>query len=151
MLNDSPCRFMLAILTHPLQLNTEYVFGLFAHITDTQFTLFGIPQAYNIVHFAAHENIVSVVVIVEFNVTSLGNRLGYSEIDLWVRVLHTSCKTGSGRTLTLTAILAHLQLGKASQPVRCHLQIPTIPGGHTACGSWRPARLKQYCSDGRVS
>jgi hypothetical protein len=38
------------------------------------------------VHFAAHENIVSVVAIVEFNVTSLGDVVGYNEIDVWVRL-----------------------------------------------------------------
>ena len=43
------------------ELNTEYLFGLFANIADNpgQITLLGVPLSYEILHFAANQNIVS--------------------------------------------------------------------------------------------
>ena len=43
------------------ELNTEYLFGLFANIAaaPNEFTLLGIPLAYEITHFAASQNIAS--------------------------------------------------------------------------------------------
>lgn len=72
------------------QLNTEYVFGLLSHLSDSQFTLFGTPQSYEVVHFAAHQNIVSAAVIIEFNFTTLGNLITPIELDVWVCILPTT-------------------------------------------------------------
>lgn len=43
------------------ELNTEYLFGLFANIAASpdEFTLLGVPLAYEITHFAASQNIAS--------------------------------------------------------------------------------------------
>lgn len=43
------------------ELNTEYLFGLFANIaaTPNSITLLGIPISYEIIHFAANQNIAS--------------------------------------------------------------------------------------------
>ena len=43
------------------ELNSEYLFGLFANLatSTTQFSLLGIPLAYEITHFAASQNIAS--------------------------------------------------------------------------------------------
>jgi len=56
------------------ELNTEYAFGLFANLAlnPDSFTLLGIPVKYTITHFAANAYIVSVALIVEFEITALG-------------------------------------------------------------------------------
>ena len=43
------------------ELNTEYLFGLFANLATSsdQFSLLGVPVAYEITHFAASQNIAS--------------------------------------------------------------------------------------------
>ena len=43
------------------ELNTEYIFGLFANLAEDQgvFTLLGFPEKYEVVHFAASGNIAS--------------------------------------------------------------------------------------------
>ena len=43
------------------ELNTEYIFGLFANLAadPSAFTLLGFPQKYDVVHFAASGNIAS--------------------------------------------------------------------------------------------
>lgn len=56
------------------ELNTEYAFGLFSNLAlnPGSFTLLGVPVAYTITHFAANQNIISVALIVDFNITALG-------------------------------------------------------------------------------
>lgn len=43
------------------ELNTEYLFGLFANLADnpSEFSLLGLPVKYEILHFAANQNIAS--------------------------------------------------------------------------------------------
>ena len=43
------------------ELNTEYLFGLFANLAQTpgSLSLLGVPLSYEILHFAANENVVS--------------------------------------------------------------------------------------------
>lgn len=43
------------------ELNTEYLFGLFANLAETpeSLNLLGVPVSYEILHFAANENVVS--------------------------------------------------------------------------------------------
>ncbi len=43
------------------ELNTEYLFGLFANLAATpgSLTLLGVPVSYEILHFAANDNVVS--------------------------------------------------------------------------------------------
>lgn len=43
------------------ELNTEYLFGLFANIATNknEFTLLGYPTSYKVTHFAASQNIAS--------------------------------------------------------------------------------------------
>lgn len=56
------------------ELNTEYLFGLFANLaaTPTSLSLLGVPISYNITHFTANRYITSAVVNLELNFTSLG-------------------------------------------------------------------------------
>ncbi|KAK3079610.1 hypothetical protein LTS18_004414 [Coniosporium uncinatum] len=50
------------------ELNTEYVFGLFANLGETDgFSLLGTPKTYTITKFAANENLVSSSVIIQFD------------------------------------------------------------------------------------
>ena len=67
------------------ELNTEYAFGLFANIAlnPSSFTLLGIPVSYDITHFAANQNIVSLVTIVSFKIPTLGVTVPV-EVDFWI-------------------------------------------------------------------
>ncbi|KAI5303128.1 hypothetical protein KEM56_007882 [Ascosphaera pollenicola] len=51
------------------ELNTEYIFGLFSD--PDQFNLLGIPFSYDIVKFAAYDNVAVTSTVVMFNHTSL--------------------------------------------------------------------------------
>ncbi|KAL9008736.1 MAG: hypothetical protein Q9173_006169 [Seirophora scorigena] len=56
------------------ELNTEYLFGLFANLASASpgaISLLGIPLSYEIVQFAANQNIVSSVTRFQFNFTAL--------------------------------------------------------------------------------
>ncbi|KAF2405160.1 hypothetical protein EJ06DRAFT_525706 [Trichodelitschia bisporula] len=66
------------------ELNTEYLFGLFATLAlnPGATTLLGYPVSYEIVHFAASQNIASASTIIMFNLTSVA-RLVPIEIDTW--------------------------------------------------------------------
>ncbi|AEO67533.1 uncharacterized protein THITE_2144873 [Thermothielavioides terrestris NRRL 8126] len=52
------------------ELNTEYIFGLFAD--PTKLSLIGVPVSYNITKFAATDNIVSASTVFMFNATMFG-------------------------------------------------------------------------------
>lgn len=66
------------------ELNTEYLFGLFAQLAlyPNATTLLGVPTNYSIIHFTANQNIASAAIIVTFDFTSLGIILPV-EIDTW--------------------------------------------------------------------
>ncbi|KAL9053371.1 MAG: hypothetical protein Q9162_004812 [Coniocarpon cinnabarinum] len=69
------------------ELNTEYLFGLFAGIrnppTPDFFTLLGTPLRYELIHWAATGNVVSLANVVFLEVPALGNATFPFEIDLW--------------------------------------------------------------------
>lgn len=67
------------------ELNTEYIFGLFANVAldPSSFTILGYPINYTITHFAANQNIISVFSIVYFNITALG-MIVPQEVDVWM-------------------------------------------------------------------
>lgn len=68
------------------ELNTEYLFGLFANLAATdshQLSLLGVPISYEIVKFTANDYITSASTIVMFNFTSLGTVIPV-EIDTWI-------------------------------------------------------------------
>jgi hypothetical protein len=62
----------------------EYIFGLLSHLSDSQFTLLGNPQSYDIIRWVGHQNIVSTSVIIQVNITALGSVIVPFEIDIWV-------------------------------------------------------------------
>jgi hypothetical protein len=66
------------------ELNTEYLFGLFANLAadPNSISLLGIPISYEILHFAANEYITSAATRFMFNFTSLGLIIPI-EIDSW--------------------------------------------------------------------
>jgi len=66
------------------ELNTEYLFGLFANLADNpnSISLLGIPISYEILHFTANEYITSAATRFMFNFTSLGLIVPI-EIDSW--------------------------------------------------------------------
>ena len=66
------------------ELNTEYLFGLFAQLAlnPNATTLLGVPLNYTIVHFTANQNIVSAATIINFEFASLGVTLPI-EVDTW--------------------------------------------------------------------
>ncbi|KAL8825588.1 MAG: hypothetical protein Q9191_004321 [Dirinaria sp. TL-2023a] len=66
------------------ELNTEYLFGLFANLADNpgQISLLGVPLSYEIQHFAATQNIVSASTKFMFNFTAL-NVILPIRIDSW--------------------------------------------------------------------
>lgn len=66
------------------ELNTEYLFGLFANLADNpgQISLLGVPLSYEIQHFAATQNIVSASTKFMFNFTALNVVLPI-RIDSW--------------------------------------------------------------------
>jgi hypothetical protein len=67
------------------ELNTEYLFGLFANLAanPNQTSLIGVPLSYEIIHFAANENIASAATRFQFNLTSLGLVIPV-ESDTWI-------------------------------------------------------------------
>ncbi|KAL8635824.1 MAG: hypothetical protein Q9228_006722 [Teloschistes exilis] len=67
------------------ELNTEYLFGLFANLAaakDGAITLLGVPLSYEVVHFAANMNVVSALTRFQFNFTAL-NLVIPVEIGTW--------------------------------------------------------------------
>lgn len=66
------------------ELNTEYLFGLFANLAanPNSISLLGVPTSYEILHFTANEWISSSAVRLMFNFTSLGLMVPV-EIDSW--------------------------------------------------------------------
>ncbi|KAG9243982.1 hypothetical protein BJ878DRAFT_95672 [Calycina marina] len=66
------------------ELNTEYLFGLFAQSAQHPeiITLVGVPVSYEIIHFTANQYITSAAVRLQFNFTSLGLTVPV-EIDSW--------------------------------------------------------------------
>lgn len=67
------------------ELNTEYLFGLFANLAAAapgSVTLLGVPLSYEILHFAANQNIASSLTRFQFNFTAL-NLIVPVEIDAW--------------------------------------------------------------------
>ncbi|KAL8868557.1 MAG: hypothetical protein Q9174_004912 [Haloplaca sp. 1 TL-2023] len=68
------------------ELNTEYLFGLFANLAELgdkgATTLLGIPKGYEIVKFAANQNVVSVVTRFQFSFPLLSLTLPI-EIEAW--------------------------------------------------------------------
>jgi hypothetical protein len=66
------------------ELNTEYLFGLFANLAADphSISLLGVPISYEILHFAANEHITSAATRFMFNFTSLGLIIPI-EIDSW--------------------------------------------------------------------
>ncbi len=66
------------------ELNTEYLFGLFANLASNpnSLSLLGIPISYEVLHFTANDYITTSAVRFMFNFTSLGIVLPV-EIDGW--------------------------------------------------------------------
>ena len=66
------------------ELNTEYLFGLFANLAadPNSISLLGVPISYEILHFAANEYVTSAATRFMFNFTSLGLIVPI-EIDSW--------------------------------------------------------------------
>ena len=66
------------------ELNTEYLFGLWAYIAlnPDATTLLGIPMSYEIVHFTANQNIASAAAIIDFHITMINMTLPI-EVDIW--------------------------------------------------------------------
>ncbi|KAL8687125.1 MAG: hypothetical protein Q9218_006613 [Villophora microphyllina] len=67
------------------ELNTEYLFGLFANLAAAKpgaVTLLGVPLSYEVLHFAANQNVVSALTRFQFNFTAL-NLVIPVEIDAW--------------------------------------------------------------------
>ncbi|KAL8994975.1 MAG: hypothetical protein Q9188_006919 [Gyalolechia gomerana] len=67
------------------ELNTEYLFGLFANLAEASegaISLLGVPLSYEILHFAANQNIVTTLTRFQFNFTAL-NLVVPVEIDAW--------------------------------------------------------------------
>ncbi|KAL8919211.1 MAG: hypothetical protein Q9172_005084 [Xanthocarpia lactea] len=67
------------------ELNTEYLFGLFANLARAEagaITLLGLPLSYEILHFAASQNVVAALTRFQFNFTAL-NLVIPVEIDAW--------------------------------------------------------------------
>lgn len=65
------------------ELNTEYLFGLFANLaTSPAFSLLGVPVAYNITHFAGSQNIASASTRFTFNFQPLNLTLSI-QIQTW--------------------------------------------------------------------
>lgn len=69
------------------ELNTEYAFGLFANIAlnPNSFTLLGVPTDYEIIHFAANQNVIALSLIIDFNITALGI-VSPVEVVFWATV-----------------------------------------------------------------
>lgn len=67
------------------ELNTEYLFGLFANLAANpgQLSLIGVPESYEIIHFSAQEYISSAATRFVFNLTSVGLVIPV-EIDTWI-------------------------------------------------------------------
>ncbi|KAJ6088375.1 hypothetical protein N7486_009636 [Penicillium sp. IBT 16267x] len=64
-----------------VELNREYIFGLFANATAV--SLLGVPIDYSITQFAANDNIASATTIVTFNATMFGVTIPVT-IDTWI-------------------------------------------------------------------
>lgn len=66
------------------ELNTEYLFGLFANLASNpnSLSLLGVPISYELLHFAANDYITAAATRIMFNFTSLGLVLPV-EIDSW--------------------------------------------------------------------
>jgi len=66
------------------ELNTEYLFGLWAYIAlnPNATTLLGVPMSYEIIHFTANQNIASAAVIIDFHITMINMTLPI-EVDIW--------------------------------------------------------------------
>ncbi|KAF8862728.1 hypothetical protein BDZ45DRAFT_769025 [Acephala macrosclerotiorum] len=66
------------------ELNTEYLFGLFANLAadPNSISLLGVPISYEILHFTANEYVTSAATRFMFNFTSLGLIIPI-EIDSW--------------------------------------------------------------------
>ncbi|KAL5370646.1 hypothetical protein DPSP01_014736 [Paraphaeosphaeria sporulosa] len=64
------------------ELNTEYIFGLFT--PSSTFSLFGQPTSYEILHFAANQNIASSTTRVDFSIASFHNTSVPVLIDTWM-------------------------------------------------------------------
>jgi hypothetical protein len=67
------------------ELNTEYLFGLFANLasTSTSLSLLGVPISYEILKFSANKYVSSAATRVMFNISSLGLIVPI-EIDTWI-------------------------------------------------------------------
>ncbi|KAL9042698.1 MAG: hypothetical protein Q9214_003704, partial [Letrouitia sp. 1 TL-2023] len=66
------------------ELNTEYLFGLFANLVSTpgSVSLLGVPISYEVLHFAASGNVVSALTRLMFNFTALDIVVPI-QIDSW--------------------------------------------------------------------
>ncbi|MCJ1424446.1 hypothetical protein MMC29_002334, partial [Sticta canariensis] len=67
------------------ELNTEYIFGLFANLaaSPNSISLLGVPVSYEITHFAANQNIASASTRLIFNTTSFNLPVPIT-IDTWI-------------------------------------------------------------------
>ena len=67
------------------ELNTEYIFGLFANIAlnPNSFTMLGYPINYTVTHFTANQNIVSVATVVDFELPATNTTVP-QELDIWI-------------------------------------------------------------------
>ncbi|KAK7718032.1 hypothetical protein SLS57_006179 [Botryosphaeria dothidea] len=55
------------------ELNTEYLFGLFAQIEETnEYSLLGVPVAYDMVSFTGNQDVANAVTLIHFNSTVWG-------------------------------------------------------------------------------
>ena len=73
------------------QLNTEYIYGLFAGIRNNPdpkfFTLLGTPETYKLAHWAGLGNVVSFAVVEDLQVQATNEKVPF-EVDVWLTFNH---------------------------------------------------------------
>lgn len=112
------------MLTTACTPQTEYAFGLFANLAlnPEAFSLLGVPVSYKIIHFAANQNIVSLALIIDFNITALGV-VSPVEVDFWA-TFNDNDQISQVRALAISHV--ELALTSLTSTVRCNLPLPPV-------------------------
>lgn len=129
------------------ELNTEYLFGLFANLASVSpgaISLLGIPLSYEIVHFTANQNIVS----------SLTRSVSLQLLSLFVSFLHK--RPGQHTTQISVQILRpqppppardsrleHVQRARRNFPIRRHVQELAVGRRPPSSRGRPPVRYRQ--------
>lgn len=69
-----------------VELNTEYIFGLFSNITQVDFLMIGLSQNYTVTNFAHSGDVISGTATVDFFFDQLNFTLPI-QLDIWFRVV----------------------------------------------------------------